>query len=84
MLSVGAVTEPIVSEPSLVILTLASGLPRSKPHILTVTATDPTRVSVTWKPGPFPNGPILSYVLSIDELPFGYKAHKVIIFDVLV
>ncbi|KAL1139032.1 hypothetical protein AAG570_009093 [Ranatra chinensis] len=72
--------EPLVSEPSLVIGTLPGGPPSSPPSSVRAIATDPTRVSVSWKPGPFPNGPILSYVLSIDELPRGYKGHKVSIF----
>ncbi|XP_014249043.1 proto-oncogene tyrosine-protein kinase ROS [Cimex lectularius] len=68
--------ELVMSEASLVIGTLPSGLPSSPPSLVRATATDPTRVSVSWLPGPFPNGPILSYVVSIDELPHGYKAHK--------
>lgn len=67
----------MASESSLVIGTLPSGLPSSPPSLVRATAPDPTRVSVSWLPGPFPNGPILSYVVSIDEQPNGYKAHKV-------
>uniref|UniRef100_T1HB35 Tyrosine-protein kinase receptor n=1 Tax=Rhodnius prolixus TaxID=13249 RepID=T1HB35_RHOPR len=69
-------TELVASESSLVIGTLPSGLPSSPPSLVRATAPDPTRVSVSWLPGPFPNGPILSYVVSIDEQPNGYKAHK--------
>ncbi|KAK9499085.1 hypothetical protein O3M35_003597 [Rhynocoris fuscipes] len=70
-------TELVASEASLVIGTEPSGLPSSPPSLVRATATDPTRVSVSWLPGPFPNGPVLSYVVSIDEGPTGYKAHKV-------
>jgi hypothetical protein len=41
------------------------------------TAVDSSRISVSWEPGPFPNGPVLSYVLQINELPEGYSALKV-------
>ena len=72
------------SEPSLVIGTLPSGLPSSPPSLLRAAATDPTRVSASWSPGIAPNGPILSYVVAIDELPRGYKAHKVKLLCLLV
>lgn len=71
-------SEPIVSEPSLVISTLPGGAPASPPNIVRATAADPSRVSVSWEPGPFPNGPILSYVLQINQLPQGYTALKVV------
>lgn len=58
-------SEPIVSEPSVVISTLAAGIPSSPPIIIRATAVDAKRISVSWKPGPFPNGPIHSYVLEI-------------------
>ncbi|XP_075227577.1 receptor protein-tyrosine kinase sevenless [Lycorma delicatula] len=69
-------SEPIVSAPSLVISTLPAGMPSSPPTIVRATPADPTRVSLSWEPGPFPNGPILSYVLQINELPDGYSALK--------
>lgn len=59
-------TEPIVSAPSVVILTLAAGLPASAPVIVRAAAVDSCRVSVSWEPGPFPNGPLLSYVLRLQ------------------
>lgn len=68
---------PIVSEPSVVISTLPSGVPASAPTIVRATAVDSSRISVSWEPGPFPNGPVLSYVLQINELPEGYSALKV-------
>ncbi|KAG7201761.1 hypothetical protein KM043_004482 [Ampulex compressa] len=58
--------EPIVSAPSVVILTLAAGLPTSAPVIVRAAAVDSCRVSVSWEPGPFPNGPLLSYVLRLQ------------------
>lgn len=70
--------EPIVSAPSVVISTLASGLPASSPAIVRAVPIDSTRVSVSWEPGPFPHGPILSYVLQVTENhPLGYSAFKV-------
>ncbi|XP_014482097.1 PREDICTED: proto-oncogene tyrosine-protein kinase ROS isoform X2 [Dinoponera quadriceps] len=58
--------EPIVSAPSVVILTRAAGLPTSAPVIVRAAAVDSYRVSVSWEPGPFPNGPLLSYVLRLQ------------------
>ncbi|XP_015109279.1 proto-oncogene tyrosine-protein kinase ROS [Diachasma alloeum] len=58
--------EPIVSAPSVVILTLAAGRPTSAPVIVRAAAVDSYRVSVSWEPGPFPNGPLLSYVLQLQ------------------
>ncbi|XP_011869660.1 PREDICTED: proto-oncogene tyrosine-protein kinase ROS isoform X2 [Vollenhovia emeryi] len=57
--------EPIVSAPSVVILTYAAGLPTSAPVIVRAAAVDSYRISVSWEPGPFPNGPLLSYVLRL-------------------
>ncbi|KYQ48889.1 Proto-oncogene tyrosine-protein kinase ROS [Trachymyrmex zeteki] len=58
--------EPIVSAPSVVILTFAADLPTSAPVIVRAAAVDSYRVSVSWEPGPFPNGPLLSYVLRLQ------------------
>nr|XP_012141859.1 PREDICTED: proto-oncogene tyrosine-protein kinase ROS isoform X2 [Megachile rotundata] len=58
--------EPIVSAPSVVIRTLADGLPTSAPVIVRAAVVDSCRVSVSWEPGPFPNGPLLSYVLRLQ------------------
>lgn len=76
--------DPIVSEPSLVISTLPGGTPSSAPSIVRATPADSTRVSMSWEPGPFPNGPILSYVLQINELPSGYTALKVRLLSTLL
>lgn len=70
--------EVIVSEQSVIISTTSAGVPLSKPAIVRAVAVDHTRISVSWEPGPFPNGPILSYVLQIKELAQnGYSALKV-------
>lgn len=72
--------EPIVSEPSVVISTLPSGTPASPPFIVRAVPVDWSRISVSWEPGPFPHGPVLSYVLNItDNHRDGYKAIKVFI-----
>lgn len=76
--------EPIVSHPSVVISTLASGTPASPPAIVRAVPVDWSRISVSWEPGPFPHGPILSYVLNISEIhPQGYSALKVHTFMIL-
>nr|CAD7207082.1 unnamed protein product [Timema douglasi] len=77
MLSPQHHSEPIVSDPSVVISTLPEGTPSSPPVIVRATAIDSARISVSWEPGPFPNGPVLSYMLQISELPEGYYALKV-------
>lgn len=70
--------ETLPSKQSVVISTLAAGKPMSKPSIVRAVAVDHTRISVSWEPGPFPNGPVLSYVLQIKDLSSdGYSALKV-------
>lgn len=72
--------ETLPSKQSVVISTLAAGKPSSKPSIVRAVAVDHTRISVSWEPGPFPNGPVLSYVLQIKDLnpkPNSYSALKV-------
>lgn len=70
--------KPIVSAESVVISTLPSGLPLTPPASVRAVPVDCTRIRVSWEPGPFPNGPILSYVLRItDNHPNGYSALKV-------
>ncbi|XP_044756024.1 proto-oncogene tyrosine-protein kinase ROS isoform X2 [Coccinella septempunctata] len=59
--------QPIISSSSVLISTLRSGVPESKPIIVRHSAVDFTRISVRWEPGPFPHGPILSYVLQITD-----------------
>ncbi|KFM82027.1 Proto-oncogene tyrosine-protein kinase ROS, partial [Stegodyphus mimosarum] len=62
---------PLFSEESIVISTLPYGAPSTSPTITCLTAVSCTRVSVSWNPPPFANGPILSYVLYIREYPVG-------------
>ena len=70
--------EAIISEQSVIISTLAQGIPMSKPIIVRCLAVDQTRISISWEPGAFVNGPILSYALLIKDLiPTGYFAIKV-------
>lgn len=65
------------SKQSLVIKTLAMGPPSAPPVIVRAVAVDHTRISISWEPGPYPNGPILSYVLKIKDLNSDYSAMKV-------
>ncbi|XP_072155472.1 proto-oncogene tyrosine-protein kinase ROS isoform X1 [Bemisia tabaci] len=64
------------SAPSLVIGTMAAGVPSSPPIIVSAIANDATNISVSWQPGLFPNAPLLSYALEINQLPAGYTAVK--------
>lgn len=59
--------DAIYSERSVVIATLAAGPPASPPLHVHAAPVDAHSVSVTWEPGPFPHGPLLSYVLHITE-----------------
>ncbi|XP_038214357.1 proto-oncogene tyrosine-protein kinase ROS [Zerene cesonia] len=59
--------EPVYSSPSVVISTLESGKPSSAPTALRAAAPDPSRVAISWEPGPFPNGPLISYVLRLAD-----------------
>ncbi|XP_028033617.1 proto-oncogene tyrosine-protein kinase ROS isoform X3 [Bombyx mandarina] len=59
--------EPLYSAPSVVISTLESGKPSSAPKALRAAAPDPSRVAISWEPGPFPNGPLISYVLRLTD-----------------
>ncbi|XP_039452249.1 proto-oncogene tyrosine-protein kinase ROS isoform X4 [Culex pipiens pallens] len=69
--------EVLISEQSVIILTLAHGPPMSEPKIVRAVAVDYSRISISWEPGPFPNGPVLSYVLQIKDIdPSGYSALK--------
>ncbi|KAK4881780.1 hypothetical protein RN001_005099 [Aquatica leii] len=68
-------SEPIVSSPSVVISTLPAGVPTSPPIIVRAIPIDCTHISVSWEPGPFPHGPLLSYVLHITDSN-GYSALK--------
>ncbi|XP_045523257.1 proto-oncogene tyrosine-protein kinase ROS isoform X2 [Pieris brassicae] len=59
--------EPVYSAPSVVILTSDSGKPSSAPASLRAAAPDSSRVAISWEPGPFPNGQIISYVLRLAD-----------------
>ncbi|KAM3965054.1 LOW QUALITY PROTEIN: receptor protein-tyrosine kinase sevenless [Aphomia sociella] len=63
----GGTGEPFYSAPSVVISTLESGKPSSPPSSLRAAAPDPSRVAISWEPGPFPNGPLVSYVLRLTD-----------------
>ncbi|XP_030754698.1 proto-oncogene tyrosine-protein kinase ROS-like isoform X3 [Sitophilus oryzae] len=78
----GHLGEPIFSEPSVVIATLASGPPASPPVHLRAAPVDARTVSVNWEPGPFPHGPLLSYVLQIVDDDNGGPAPLVEVKDV--
>lgn len=69
--------EYLTSEESVVISTLEQGKPQSTPRIVSAIAVDHSRISVTWEPGPFPNGPILSYVLEIVDRQMNHSSFKV-------
>lgn len=59
-------------------MTMPQGAPVSPPSTIRVVPVDYSRISVSWEPGPFPNGPILSYVVKItkNDSP-NYSAVKV-------
>ncbi|XP_011494388.1 PREDICTED: proto-oncogene tyrosine-protein kinase ROS [Ceratosolen solmsi marchali] len=59
--------EPIFSQSSLSILTLAGGSPTSAPTIVQASAIDHSRVYVSWEAGSITNGPLFSYVLRLQQ-----------------
>lgn len=59
--------EPLTSEESAPILTLPSGLPSSPPANIQAVVLDANRISITWDPPLYPNGPLVSYSLKIRE-----------------
>ncbi|XP_063534702.1 proto-oncogene tyrosine-protein kinase ROS [Cydia strobilella] len=61
-------SEPVYSAPSVVISTLSSGKPSSAPSTLRAAAPDSSRIAISWEPGAFPNGPLISYVLRLSDL----------------
>lgn len=76
--------EFLFSDQSIIISTLAQGRPQEPANVRAI-AVDHTRISVSWTPGAFPNGPILSYKLQIkDVAPVGYSAIKVFLRDFCV
>lgn len=71
--------DPVHSASSVVMSTLDSGSPGSAPTSLRAAAPDHSRVAISWQPGPFPNGPLISYVLRlVDTQPNTYAALEVI------
>lgn len=77
-LSIKQDQEFLFSDQSIVINTLPEGAPQESPTVRAI-AVDHTRISVSWEPGAYPNGPILSYKLQIRDLaPVGYTALKVL------
>lgn len=67
----------IFSSSSSIIATLPGGLPTSPPKILAATAVTFNMISVIWEEGQFSNGPIISYILQVNEQPVGYAGVKV-------
>lgn len=67
----------IFSEPSSIIATSPGGLPTSPPRILTATPVSSSIISVIWEEGEFTNGPVISYILQVNEIPVGYAAVRV-------
>lgn len=67
----------IFSEPSSIIATSPGGLPTSPPRILTATPVSCSIISVIWEEGEFTNGPVISYILQVNEIPVGYAAVRV-------
>lgn len=59
--------EPLMSDETPNITTLPSGAPSVAPANLRVESADSERVSIAWDPPIFPNGPIISYTLTIRE-----------------
>jgi len=59
--------EPLTSDESAPVLTLPSGLPGSPPVNLQAVALDANRISISWDPPHYPNGPLVSYSLNIQE-----------------
>lgn len=71
--------EPLTSEESAPVVTLPSGLPSSPPINLEVVVLDANRISITWDPPYYPNGPLISYSLNIQEASSrkGYQGSQV-------
>jgi proto-oncogene tyrosine-protein kinase ROS len=59
--------EPLTSDESAPVLTLPSGLPSSPPVNLQAVVLDANRISISWDPPHYPNGPLVSYSLNIQE-----------------
>ena len=61
----------LLSDQSVVMSTLAYGVPSSPPTIKSVIAVSTSQISVSWEAPNFPNGPIISYALYLSEHPTG-------------
>lgn len=72
--------EPLISQETRPIRTLPYGLPARPPLDFVIFAVDSSSISFSWNPPTNTNGPLLSYVLTIQEKPNGYRALKVITF----
>ena len=59
--------EPLTSDESAPVLTLPYGLPSSPPVNLQAVVLDSNRISISWDPPHYPNGPLVSYSLNIQE-----------------
>ncbi|CAG9858272.1 unnamed protein product [Phyllotreta striolata] len=59
--------ELAVSSESVVISTAPDGPPASPPQNVRANPVDSSSISISWEPGPFPHGPLLSYVLNITD-----------------
>ena len=59
--------EPLTSDESAPVLTLPYGLPSSPPVNLQAVVLDANRISISWDPPHYPNGPLVSYSLNIQE-----------------
>lgn len=67
--------EPLTSEQSAAIQTLPSGLPSSPPIHLQAVVLDANRISISWDPPLYPNGPLVSYSLTIQEASFNLESY---------
>ncbi len=59
--------EPLTSDESQTVTTLPYGPPSTPPLKLQAVVLDSTRISISWDPPFFPNGPLISYSLTIKE-----------------
>ena len=67
MVAIAVGREPLSSNETAIITTLAYGLPRSAPVNLNALPLDSNRISINWEPPLYPSGPLVSYYLSIRE-----------------
>lgn len=67
---------PLMSNVSVIISTLPYGVPSTSPTITSLIAVSASQISVSWEPPAFPNAPIISYDLSVQEQPNGPRIVK--------